>query len=129
QELSQLATWLESTYATGTYQHRGRELDLQELENIIDTSRDPRELAEVWAGWRTVSPPMAERYARLIEIANEGARELGFDDLAQLWLSTYGMSAEEMEREAQRLWGQVEPLYEQLHCHVRARLNEFYGDE
>ena len=35
---------------------------------------------------------------------------------------------EEMAAEVDRLWGQVEPLYEQLHCYVRAELNEEYGD-
>jgi peptidyl-dipeptidase A len=45
-----------------------------------------------------------------------------------MWLSNYDMPAEEMETEVERLWGQVEPLYEQLHCAVRAELNEEYGD-
>lgn len=128
-ELSDIATWLESTYSTGRYEHRGEVLGLPALERIIDTSRDPRELAEVWAGWRTVSVPMAERYARMVEIANEGARELGFDDLAQMWLSGYGMEPARMEAEVDRLWRQVEPLYEQLHCEVRAELNDFHGDD
>lgn len=129
QELSEIATWLESTYSTGTFEHRGERLDLPALERIIDHSRDPQELAEVWAGWRTVSIPMAERYARLVEIANEGARELGFENLAEMWLSGYEMAPDEIEAEVDRLWGQVEPLYEQLHCEVRARLNEHYGDD
>ena len=127
QELADISTWLESTYSTGTFQYRGEQLDLPALERVIDTSRDPDALAEVWAGWRTVSPPMAERYPRMVEIANEGARELGFENLAEMWLSTYGMDPEQMEGEVNRLWSQVEPLYEQLHCEVRAGLSEFYG--
>src|SRR5690606_5767609 len=81
QELADIATWLESTYSTGTYTYRGAEQDLPALERLIDTSRDPAELADVWSGWRQVSVPMAERYSRMVDIANEGARELGFDDL------------------------------------------------
>src|SRR5690606_9901830 len=118
QELADIATWLESTYSTGTYTYDGEALDLPRLEQIIDTSRDPEQLAEAWAGWRTVSPPMAARYARLVEIANEGARELGFADLASMWLSRYDMEPAQMEREVERLWSEVEPLYEALHCHV-----------
>src|SRR5690606_13160779 len=111
QELSDIATWLESTYSTGTYEYGGEALDLPALERIIDRSRDPEELAEVWAGWRTVSVPMAERYARMVEIANEGARELGFENLAEMWLSGYEMAPDEVEAEVDRLWSQVEPLY------------------
>src|SRR5690606_18272554 len=75
----------------------------------------------------TIAEPMAERYARMVEIANEGARELGFADLAEMWLSGYEMAPAQMEAEVERLWSQVEPLYEQLHCDVRAGLSEHYG--
>jgi peptidyl-dipeptidase A len=126
-ELSDIATALEVTYSTARVPHRGAELDLPALEQIIDFSRDPEELAEVWDGWHRIAAPMAPQYARMVEIANEGAVELGFDNLAQMWLSTYEMTPEEMEGEVGRLWSQVEPLYEALHCHVRAELNDHYG--
>lgn len=129
EELAGIATGLDSTYSTGTYRYRDRELGLSALESIMDSSRDPGELAEVWAGWRTVSVPMKSRYQRLVEIANAGARELGFSDLAEMWLSAYEMEPERMQAQVQRLWEQVEPLYVQLHCDVRARLNEYYGDD
>jgi peptidyl-dipeptidase A len=128
EELAAITTSLESTYSTGTFVHNGETLDLQAAESILDTSRDPEELAAAWAGWRTISPPMAEGYARMVDIANEGAQELGFSDLAQMWLSNYGMTPAAIESEADRLWNQVEPLYGELHCHVRSRLNEFYGN-
>lgn len=129
EELADITTWLESSYSTGRYEYQGEPLGLPGLEEIIDFSRDPEALAEAWTGWRTIAEPMAPRYARMVEIATEGARELGFDDLAQMWLSNYGMSPEAMEAEVERLWSQVEPLYEELHCHVRAELNEFYGED
>jgi len=128
EELAEIATWLESTYARGTFTLDGETLDLQAAEEIIDNSRDPERLAAAWEGWRTISPVMRDRYARMVEIANEGARELGFTDLAEMWLSGYGMSPVAVEAEVDRLWGQVKPLYDALHCHVRAKLNEKYGD-
>jgi peptidyl-dipeptidase A len=127
-ELAELRTGLETAYATGRFDHRGESLDLPALERIVDSSRDPEELSEVWSGWRTVAAPMARRYARMVEIANAGARELGFANVADLWLAGYEMDAAEMQSEAEHLWRQVEPLYEQLHCHVRDRLNAYYGD-
>ncbi len=127
-ELAEITTRLASVYSTGTYTHKGDDLNLDQLSTIIETSRDPEELQAVWEGWRTVSPPMASDYARMVEIANEGARELGFDNLAQMWLSNYDMPAAEMEAEVDRLWGQVQPLYNELHCYVRAELNAHYGD-
>ncbi|MCB9693636.1 MAG: M2 family metallopeptidase [Alphaproteobacteria bacterium] len=105
-------------------------LDLGELEAIIgDTSKSPADRQLAWERWRTVSVPMAPLYAEFVELGNEGARELGFADMGALWRSTYDMEPDAFATEIDRLYAQVEPLYEQLHCHVRAELNAKYGDE
>ena len=38
------------------------------------------------------------------------------------------MPADAFAAEVDRLWGQVKPLYDALHCYVRARLAQTYGD-
>jgi peptidyl-dipeptidase A len=53
---------------------------------------------------------------------------MGVADAGELWRSGYDMGPVEFEAETERLWNQVQPLYEALHCHVRARLNRRYGD-
>jgi peptidyl-dipeptidase A len=128
EELSTITTDLEAKYGTGTFNYKGKDMTLDELSTIIETSRDPEELKAVWEGWRTVSPAMKDEYARMVEIANEGAVELGYPSLDQMWLSNYDMAPEEMEVEVDRLWSQVEPLYKELHCYARTRLNAEYGD-
>ncbi|WP_084420109.1 M2 family metallopeptidase [Henriciella litoralis] len=129
EELSEITTGLDAAYGTGKFTYKGEELNLDQLSTIIETSRDPEELKAVWEGWRTISPPMKDDYARMVEIANEGATELGYDNLKTMWLSNYDMEPEEMSAEVERLWTQVEPLYKELHCYVRAELNAEYGDE
>ena len=129
EELAKITTGLDATYGTGTFNYKGKDLTLDELSTIIETSRDPEELKAVWEGWRTISPVMKGDYARMVEIANEGARELGYPSLDQMWLSNYDMAPEEMEAEVDPLWGQVEPLYKELHCYARNRLNAQYGDD
>ena len=129
EELSTITTDLDAKYGTGTFNYKGKDMTLDELSTIIETSRDPEELKAVWEGWRTVSPAMKDEYARMVEIANEGAVELGYPSLDQMWLSNYDMAPEEMEAEVDRLWSQVEPLYKELHCYARTRLNAQYGDD
>src|SRR5690606_12050099 len=68
-ELSEIATRLDSTYATGKFQYDGRELTLNDAEEIIAESRDPEVTRAMYEGWRTISPVMADDYARLVEIA------------------------------------------------------------
>ena len=49
--------------------------------------------------------------------------------MGEVWRSRYDMSPADLEKEIDRLWGQVKPLYDALHCHVRAKLHEKYGDK
>jgi len=129
EELSEISTWLSSTYAKGQIEMNGQMVPRNDLEALMGTVRDPEVLQEMWTKWREVSVPMGPKYARLVEIGNEGARELGFQDLGELWLSGYDMEAAEMAAEVDRLWGQVKPLYEQLHCYARAGLSAQYGED
>ena len=67
-------------------------------------------------------------YARYVELANKGARELGFKDTGALWRSKYDMPPDDFAAELDRLWEQVQPLYDSLHAYVRWKLREKYGD-
>ena len=128
-ELAEITTSMESTYGKGRYCPGDGEdcLDLPRMERIFAESRDTDELLDLWTGWRAISPPMRSQYARFAELANAGARDLGFTDLGELWRAGYDMPPDEFTVELERLWSQVRPLYESLHCHVRAKLADEYG--
>lgn len=128
EELAQITTRLDSTYSTGKFDFKGKPITLDEASLILADSRDPAETKALYEGWRTISPVMRDDYARMVEIANEGSRELGFADTGALWRSGYDMPADDFAAETDRLWAQVKPFYENLHCYVRARLNAKYGD-
>jgi peptidyl-dipeptidase A len=127
-QLSEITTRLASTYSTGRIEYQGRQVTLDELETLMGTERNPARLEEMWTKWHAVAAPMRDDYARMVEIANQGARDLGFDNVGQMWLSNYDMPAADMEREVERLWSQLQPFYEQLHCYTRAGLNRRLGD-
>ncbi|MBT3221841.1 MAG: M2 family metallopeptidase, partial [Proteobacteria bacterium] len=131
-ELAEIETKLGSMYGKGKYCPTGEPADkcqdLGQLEKVLSSSQDPDELLEAWKGWRSVSVPMRPMYQRFVELGNKGAKNLGYSDMGAGWRSGYDMPADEVEKEVDRLYEQVKPLYEQLHCHVRAKLNEKYGD-
>ena len=157
EELAEITTRLGSAYSTGTIDLTGGAFSAADLKAALKRVRDPegknpdtdlsgaavrqdetellmRQLrnpaytAEVWTKWNDYAARMKDDYARMVEIGNEGAKELGYADMGALWRSGYDMSPEEFEAEIDRLWGQVKPLYDQLHCFVRAELNARYGD-
>ncbi len=132
QELTRITTSMEGDYGRGRY-CRGEAqddcLDINQLSNILATSRNPEELLDVWRGWRTIAPPLRPRYERFVVLANKGARDLGFANLGELWRSGYDMTPPQLAAELERLWQQVRPLYVSLHAHVRAALSKKYGRE
>ena len=129
-ELANISTELTSMYGKGTYCSKGDNptcRELPELSKVMAESRNYNELLEAWNGWHTISVPMKPKYERYVTLANKGAREIGFVDTADMWRSRYDMSPQAFEKETDRLWLQVKPLYDQLHCYVRGKLRTTYG--
>jgi peptidyl-dipeptidase A len=128
-ELNRISTDLASQYGRGRGTMNGETLTGNEIEARMGTNRNPDQLREMWTSWNNnVGSPMRSEYQRMVEIANQGARELGFADSGAMWRSKYDMSPEQFEALTERLWNEVKPLYEELHCFARAGLNRRYGD-
>ena len=128
--LAEISAQMESVYGKGKFcDGKGSCKDLGELSKILAESHDYDALLRAWTGWRTISPEMRPMYGEFVAIANEGAKEIGFDNLGELWRAAYDMTPAEFEAETDRLWTQVKPLYDQLHCYVRGRLAEKYGKD
>jgi peptidyl-dipeptidase A len=128
-ELNDLATRLQSTYGKGRGTLRGQEINGSDIEAAMGKNRNPDELKEMWVSWHdNVGKPMRQDYAQLVEIANKGAVELGYKDVGAMWRAGYDMPADDFAKMMDRLWIQVKPLYDALHCYTRAKLNAKYGD-
>jgi peptidyl-dipeptidase A len=138
-ELTQVATSLDGMYGKGKYcrasagtataSSNGTDhcLGIEEIDVLMAKSRDPKELLELWQGWHKISPPMRDKYVRLVELSNQGAKEFGFKDTGDLWRSGYDMKPEEFSAELEKTWKQLEPLYQELHAYVRFKLIQRYG--
>jgi len=133
-ELTKLTARMESTYGSAKYcrdaaTDKGKCLDLVQISNIMAASRDPKELADVWQGWHRLGQPMRKDYSRFVELANKGARELGFKDSGAMWRSKYDLPPDDFAKEVDRLWAQIRPLYLSLHAYARTKLREKYGPD
>lgn len=129
-ELTRIATRMEAMYGSGSYctgegeARRCRQLG--ELEDVLRSNREYDAQLDAWRGWHTIARPMREDYMRFVELVNEGAHDLGFADTGEMWRSGYDMSPAEIAAETDRLWNQVKPLYEDLHCYAREKLEARY---
>jgi len=131
-ELAKISASLQGDYGKGTWCPDDKKENckqLPDIEKILAASRDPHELLSAWKGWHAISPPMRERYVRLVDLANQGAREMGFADVGAMWRSNYDMAPDDFAKELDRLWTQVRPLYVSLHAYTRWKLAEKYGQD
>jgi peptidyl-dipeptidase A len=129
-ELAQVLASLDGDYGKGKWcpdGDKGKCLDITAIEKMMATSRDPEQLKKAWLGWSAVGAPMRQRYARMVELGNKGARELNYADVGVIWRSQYDMPPEQFAKEEDRLWEQLRPLYLSLHAYVRGQLRKKYG--
>ena len=127
-QMATIASRLDSIYSTGKFDFKGKKITLNDAEDVLANSRDPADLKAAWEGWHSISPVMSADYAQLVELANEGSKQLGYADTGALWRSGYDMEPDAFAAETDRLWQQIAPFYKNLHCYVRTKLNEQYGD-
>jgi peptidyl-dipeptidase A len=132
EQLTKIASGLEAAYGRGKWCKDPATpatcLDIEKVTDVLAKSRNEKEIREAWEGWHTVAIPMRKDYERFVELANTGARELGFSDTGAMWRAKYDMPADDFTKEVDRLWDQVRPLYQSLHAYVRMKLREKYGD-
>lgn len=128
EELAGLTTKLDSIYSTGKFSYKQKTYNLTDASNVMATSRDPVMTRAMWEGWMGIARPMKSDYTRLVAAANTGAQGLGYKDTGALWRSGYDMEPDAFAAETDRLWGQIKPFYNNLHCFTRRKLNEKYGD-
>jgi peptidyl-dipeptidase A len=130
-ELTQIASRMSSLYGAGSYCTGSGDMQqcrqIGELSAMLANNRNYDKQLDAWQGWHTVSIPMRADYMHFVELVNQGAKEMGFADAGEMWRSGYDMKPAEIAGETDRLWNQVKPLYEQLHCYARTQLVKQYG--
>ncbi|HAU80767.1 MAG TPA: peptidase M20, partial [Stenotrophomonas sp.] len=132
-ELTRIASRMEGAYGSGKYctdeANPQSCRQLGDLEQVLARSRDYDKQLDAWQGWHGTTKPMRADYERFVSLVNEGAKEMGFADAGQMWRSGYDMPADQIGPETDRLWDQVKPMYEQLHCYARTKLDGTYGKD
>ena len=129
EQLSQITTRLASIYSTGRIDYQGRQVTLDDLETLMGTERNPARLEEMWTKWHAIAAPMRARlcaHGRDRQRRRARSRLRGCRPDVAVELRHAGRPR--WRREVERLWGQMQPFYEQLHCYVRAAPQRHYGD-
>ena len=129
EQVATLKAEIQGIYGKGKGTLNGQPINGSDIEAAMGTNRNPAELKEMWTSWHdNVGKPMKDEYVQMVALMNEGARELGYADTGALWRSNYDMDPDAFAALTEKIWQEVKPLYDQLHCYTRTKLNEKYGD-
>lgn len=91
-------------------------------------SRDFDELKYLWKEWHDNSGKlMRTNYTNYVNLINKVAIGNGFPDGSKWWQSHY--EDEHFSENIDRIWSQIEPLYNELHTYMRYKLIEIYGKQ
>jgi peptidyl-dipeptidase A len=134
-ELAKISSEMEGHYGKAQYcppkqQTAGQPpkcYKLEELERMLKSGKTYEEQLDAWQGWHEQAKALRAPYSRYVALANKGAKAQGYADTGALWRAKYDMPPDAFAADVERLWGQVEPLYKQLHCYARMKLHEKYG--
>lgn len=101
-----------------------RAITPNQINEILDQSLDLEERRTAWECSKEVGLPLRPGLVELQSLRNKVAREMGFSSFFHLQVADYGMSVDEMRALTERLYGELKPLYEQLHCWTKHKLAE-----
>ncbi|XP_075971274.1 angiotensin-converting enzyme-like isoform X2 [Anticarsia gemmatalis] len=98
-----------------------------EITNIFATSSNPEELKYTWLAWHAAAgAPSRRNFTEYVVMINEAAKLNGYDSAAEWWLNNY--DAPNIEDQFADIWGEIKPLYQQIHAYVRRHLRKKYGE-
>uniref|UniRef100_F1MR35 Angiotensin-converting enzyme n=1 Tax=Bos taurus TaxID=9913 RepID=F1MR35_BOVIN len=129
-EYNEILAYMETTYSMAQVcLNEGPCLPLEpDLEEVMATSRDQKELLWAWQGWRdAVGRQLRMTFERYVQLSNKAANLNGYQDMGALWRSKY--ESDTLQEDLEQLFQELQPLYLNLHAYVRRSLYRFYGPE
>uniref|UniRef100_A0A4X1T526 Angiotensin-converting enzyme n=1 Tax=Sus scrofa TaxID=9823 RepID=A0A4X1T526_PIG len=129
-EYNQILAYMETTYSMAQVcLNEGPCLPLEpDLEEVMATSRDQKELLWAWQGWRdAVGRQLRMTFERYVQLSNKAAELNGYEDMGAMWRSAY--ESDTLEQDVEQLYEELQPLYLNLHAYVRRGLYRFYGPQ
>ena len=104
----------------------GRKVTPNRIDDMLKNETDLAKRLEIWECSKEVGKGLKQGLARLRDLRNQVAREMGYTSFFDLETSDYGMKAAEMAQLMDQVSEELKPLYSQLYTWVKYKLAERY---
>ena len=100
-----------------------------QIDEVLVTSRAEPQRRKIWNVAKQTGPALKQGIAKLRDLRNRVAQEMGYDSFFALQVADYGRSVDEMMAMMERFNEDLRPLYEQLHTWTKHELAARYRQE
>ena len=87
---------LEQKYAEFRATYDGKQISDNEVESVLQTSKDNKELEAVWKAHKEIGPFVSNDVIELVKLRNKVAQSLGFDNYHSMSLELSGQNPQEI---------------------------------
>lgn len=117
----QLETKIGQKYSTYRAVLNGKEITDNEIEEVLTTSSDSKELKEVWEASKQIGQEVEKDLLEVVKLRNEAAKELGYNNYHEMSLLLDEQDPEEIEQ----IFDELDELTRDSYIELKAEIDMF----
>ncbi len=122
-EIIEKESALEQKYSNFRAVYRGREINDNEVEDMLKNSTSNRELKDVWMAHKAIGDVVAEDVIEIVKLRNKVAQGLGFDNYHSMSLSL----ADQEPAVIDAIMDEVDSLTRESFAEVKAEMDRVFA--
>jgi peptidyl-dipeptidase A len=126
-EIIELQNKIEQTFSTYRTILNEKELTDNQVEEILKTSLDSKELESAWLASKQIGPVISKDVIKLVKLRNAAAKELGFKNYHEMSLKLDEQDPREIEKLFNELDVATRPAFIKLKREIDKALAKRYG--
>jgi peptidyl-dipeptidase A len=120
-KMTEMSTNIEKKYSKFRAKVGNKELSDNEIEDILKSSTDSKELQAAWEGHKAIGPVVAADVIALVKLRNEAAKKLGFNNYHEMSLKLGDQDPAEVEA----LFDELDELTKGTFADLKTQIDEF----
>ncbi|HBG24794.1 MAG: hypothetical protein A2X17_00670 [Bacteroidetes bacterium GWF2_41_61] len=114
---------LEQKYASFRALYKEQEISDNEIEKILKSSRNNKDLEEAWSAHKKIGPFVADDVIELIKLRNSVAKSLGFDNFHTMSLELSGQNPDDISA----LFDELDSLTRDSFAALKKEMNTLFS--
>jgi len=127
EDLTQREVAIQSIFNTFRAELRGKRITENELNDLLRESDDMELRREAWEASKQIGPQVADQLIELVELRNEIARNIGFEDYYRMRLTLQELEEDELFATYDELDQLLGPVYRDYKTGLDAQLADRFG--